>query len=371
MHAYTYPSSLLAAAGAVLGNGRGQSSAQPEAFTGWPPGAAPHQIGKRVAENLIARPLGEDKIHYAEACTWYGSLTLAALSGDEDLRERLVKRYDPLLSSESARLLPPRAHVDDRVFGIVPLEIFIQTKDERHLKMGIELADLQWDNPTEDGITREARYWIDDMYMITALQMQALRATGDARYLDRAARTMAAYLDRLQQPNALFYHTPDSPLCWNRGNGWVAAGMTELLRSLPAAHPQRGRILGAYAKMMASLLRYQDKSGLWRQLIDQPQAWPEASGTGMFAFAMVTGTKNGWLDAQLYGPAARRAWLGLTEYLDGAANVREVCGGTNQAFAVVGANPAAQLKYYLDCPRLVGDLHGQAPILWTASALLR
>ncbi len=34
-------------------------------------------------------------------------------------------------------------------------------------------------------ITAEPRYWIDDMYMIPAVQVQAFRATGDAKYLDR------------------------------------------------------------------------------------------------------------------------------------------------------------------------------------------
>lgn len=48
--------------------------------------------------------------------------------------------------------------------------------------------------------------------------------------------------------------------------------------------------------MMASLLSYQMKTGMWRQLIDDAEAWPETSGTGMFTFAMITGVKNGWLD---------------------------------------------------------------------------
>jgi len=38
--------------------------------------------------------------------------------------------------------------------------------------------------------------------------------------------------------------------------------------------------------MMASLLKMQGDDGLWRQLLDHPEAWPETSGTGMFAFAM-------------------------------------------------------------------------------------
>ena len=102
-----------------------------------------------------------------------------------------------------------------------------------YLLLGKELADKQWATTTPDGLTTEARFWVDDMYMITALQVQTFRATGDARYLDRAAQAMAAYLDRLQQPNGLFFHTATSPRHWGRGNGWFAAGMAELLRALP------------------------------------------------------------------------------------------------------------------------------------------
>jgi len=64
--------------------------------------------------------------------------------------------------------------------------------------------------------------------------------------------------------------------------------MTELLRSLPPNHPRRARILEGYRKMMAALLEYQGEDGLWRQLIDHPEAWSETSGTGMFTFAIVT-----------------------------------------------------------------------------------
>lgn len=82
----------------------------------------------------------------------------------------------------------------------------------------------------------------------------------------------------------------------------------------------------------------------------------------MFTFAMVTGVKQGWLDQATFGPAARNAWLGLIRHLDPAGNISNVCAGTNKGFTV---------EYYLKRPRNVGDLHGQAPVLWSASALLR
>jgi len=365
----------------LFGLGCGSVVAQSNYFGNWPAGTSPKEIGKRVAENFVARKLEYDQVVngkpkrqyviYPEVCAWYGSLTVADLTGDRDLRERLIRKFDPLLTPEGAKHISQEAHVDYRVFGVVPLEIYIQTKDRKYLELGRSFADRQWEKTTPDGITEEARYWIDDMYMLPAVQVQAYRATGDAKYVDRAALAMVAYLDKLQQPNGLFFHAPDSPFYWGRGNGWYAAGMAELLRSLPKNHPRRGRILEGYRKMMASLLKYQGEDGLWKQLIDRPESWAETSGTGMFTFAMVTGVKQGWLDKKTYGPAARKAWLGLVKYLDDKANVREVCVGTNKAAKEVGPDLGEQLKFYLARPRAVGDLHGQSPILWTASALLR
>jgi len=349
-----------------------------EALASWPAGAAPAEIGRRVAENFVQRPFQwqtdpkRKYVIYPEYCAWYGSLTVAALTRDTALRDRLVAKYDVLLKPEGQAKISAEAHVDYRIAGIVPLEYAIQGVGGDWQARGLHFADAQWAETTPDGITTEARYWIDDMYMSPILQVQAWRATGERKYLDRAARMMAAYLDKLQQPNGLFLHAPDSPFYWGRGNGWVAAGMAELLGELPKDHPQRDRILAGYGKMMAALLATQGGDGLWKQLVDRPETWAETSCTGMFAFAMITGVKQGWLDAATYAPAARRAWLALVAQLDEQANIREVCVGTNKSRQVTKTDDLkVQYDFYVARPRKTGDLHGQAPVLWAASALLR
>jgi unsaturated rhamnogalacturonyl hydrolase len=351
----------------LLAGGATPVAAQSAYFRNWPPGSSPQEVGRRVAENYLRRQFEHEQgkrqyVIYPEVCAGYGALTVADLTKDKNLKSRLIEKLAPLWTTEGQKHISSQAHVDYRVFGAVPLELYLQTRDQKYLVLGKNLADEQWANVTPDGITAEARYWIDDMYMITAVQVQAYRATADRKYVDRAALTMTAYLDKLQQPNGLFYHAPDSQFFWGRGDGWVAAGMTELLRSLPKKHPKRARILEGYTKMMTALLKYQSEDGLWRQLIDHPESWVETSSTGMFTFAMITGVKSGWLDRKLYGPSARKAWLGLVKHLDENANMRDVCVGTNKGFTV---------QYYLDRDRKVGDLHGQAPLLWSATALLR
>jgi rhamnogalacturonyl hydrolase YesR len=339
------------------------ASAQQTYFSDWPAGTSPQEVGKLVAEHFVTSPhQGKKHIIYPEVCAWYGGLTFAQLAGDKELSAKLVHKFDPLLTPEEANMIPHGHHVDNAVFGALPFEIYIETKDAKYLELGVEKSDEQWAKPGPDGLSDESRFWIDDMYMITILQVQAYRATGDAKYVDRAALEMTTYLARLQQPNGLFYHAPTAPFYWLRGNGWVAAGMTELLSVLPENHPKRGTILDAYRKMMAAVLQYQSPDGTWRQIIDHPEAWPESSGTGMFAFALVTGVKKGWLDEKTYGPAARKGWIALAGYVDQHADITQVCEGTNAK---------TNIEYYLARKRQTGDFHGQAPLLWTASALLR
>lgn len=361
----------LVAAFSLLFIGAGDAGESRSAsFSAWPEDASPSIVGKRIAENFVSRKLRhvtdpskrKEGVIYPEVITWYGALGVAGLTDDKDLRDRLISKFEPYLAEPGARSVNQSPHVDYRVFGMLPLEIYLQTKDERCLKLGRGFADAQWEVTTPDGITSEARYWIDDMYMIPALQAQAFRATKDPKYLDRAALTMCAYLDRLQKDNGLFFHGENSPFHWGRGNGWIAAGAAELLMELPEDHPRRERILIGFRKMMKALLAHQADSGLWRQLIDKPESWPETSGSAMFAFGMVVGVTNGWLDEPTYGPAARKAWLALVSQLDENANLREVCIGTNKGF---------DEDFYLARPRTAGDLHGQAPMLWTAGALLR
>lgn len=352
------------AAGLILASGAVVAGAQTDYFNNWPQGTSPAEVGKALSEHFVTSPHQYTAtIHYSEAASWYGALTFAQLTHDDALRAELIKKFEPLMpGGAEASHIPLRKHVDDEIFGIVPLEIGLQTKEPRFLTEGKKWADRQWENPQPDGLSSETRYWIDDMYMLTILQLEAFRATGDRKYLDRDAREMVSYLARLQQPKGLFFHAQDVPFYWGRGDGWVAAGMAEMLRSLPADHPQRPAILAGYKKMMAALLKYQGKDGMWRQLIDQDDAWPESSSSAMFSFAMITGVKNGWLDAASYGPAARRGWIATVGYVDQNHDITSVCEGTNKL---------ADRAYYLARKRRTGDFHGQAPMLWAASALLR
>jgi unsaturated rhamnogalacturonyl hydrolase len=325
----------------------------------------PQDVARLITADLLSgsdfmmyNTPGVSAVHYAEVCTAYGAIKFAGIIKDKETINNLVIRYNRVINEN---ITNTANHVDVNVYGILPLEIFIQTKEKKYLTQGLEFADGQWENPLPDGLTSQTRYWIDDIYMIGCLQVQAYRATGNMIYLERAASEIDSYIQKLQQPNGLFYHGIDAPFFWGRGNGWVAAGFAELLSVLPGKNPHYSSILNGYKRMMKTLLDYQSDDGMWHQLIDKPESFKETSSTAMFGFAMSLGVQKGLLPKEPYTTAYIKTWNSLTEYLNEDGKIREVCIGTGQS---------RDVNYYLNRPRTTGDFHGQAPMLWFACTLI-
>ena len=388
------PFLLLVAATAFL-SCLGSVPASADVLTSWPAQADPAVVSRRLSEQFLStpaeayKPVGCDTarhsygggrtIMYCVASLWAHGLDCARLAGQKDVEARLLDRFWPLLG-EQAKFIPAPGHVDNTIFGALPLEVAYLTGDARAKKLGLSFADGQWSAPGPhttkspqnlplaeqerlfaSGYTPETRFWIDDMYMITFLQIQAYRATGDEKYLNRAAKELALYIGKLQRADGLFEHADGVPYVWGRGDGWVAGGLALVLTHLKASNPDYAAVRAGYEKMMAALLRTQRADGLWGQLVDDPASWAETSGSAMFTFGCVVGVTRGLLDASKYGPAARRAYLALVGKLDAHANLADVCEGT------VKKNDR---DHYLARPRVNGAPYGQAALMWICNALL-
>lgn len=352
----------------------------------FPDNADPKMVGEKLVKRFIDTghsywgninsQYSPDHVTYPDVCAWVGALWFAKGVKNEELHNKLIERFEPLFGSEKnmqPSLRPTAGNiVDFYVFGAIPLEIYKEKNEAKYLDLGMKYADGQWSLPInasqaqkdwdKDGYSWQTRLWIDDMYMITTLQAQAYLATGNEKYIERTAREMVLYLERLQRGNGLFYHAPDAPFFWGRGNGWMAVGMADVLRILPKDAKYdvyREKIMAGYKKMMESLYKHQMPNGMWGQLIDL-NSWAETSGTAMFTYAMIVGVKNGWLDAKQYGAAARKAWITLQEYFTLDYDIRNVCEGT-------GAKDS--YDWYINRRRWTGDRHGQAALMWCAFAL--
>ena len=316
----------------------------------------PILMGNKVAENVINRRFGW---RYQKVCAYYGTLIFAGASGNREIRMKVEEGFTPYAAGNKKYR---KGHVDFNVFGIWPLELYHQTGNEDYLQIGLALADDEYKDPRPDGLTDLTRFWVDDMYMVGNLQVQAYKNTGNKDYLDRAALQLYTYVDSLQKANGLFFHRHDAPHYWGRGNGWAAAAMAEVLPELPEDHEHYDALLSAYRKMMKGLLDKQGKSGMWHQLLDNHESFEEPSCTGMFLFAMITGLDNGYLPYEEYLEAIERGWNALCLFVNEKGELRDVCMWTNAK---------KRTGYYLRRPRITGDYHGQAAFLWASTAMIR
>lgn len=183
--------------------------------------------------------------------------------------------------------------------------------------------------------------WCDDLYMSTPFLSKYYELTGDEAYLEDAAAQFLRYKEKLLMPElGIMHHVYDmkfgmpNGVAWGRGNGWVVFSLAELLSVMPGQHVLRPDLLAFYRELGQGYLRLQGTSGLWHQVLTDPESYEEASCTSMFVYAFARGVRQGWLkEPEAYLDAAVRGWRGLTENcIDKYGNVYGVCRGSGYSF---------------------------------------
>ena len=211
--------------------------------------------------------------------------------------------------------------------------------------------------------------WLDDMFMgIPALAYMG-RLTGDARYLDEAARQVVQFAERMWVPQKkLFRHgwveamEPHPAFHWGRANGWAILTMSEVLDVLPTDHPQRQHILDLLRQHAEGLAALQHHDGFWHQLLDRTDTYLEASATAIYAYCLAHAVNEGWISSKAFGPVALLAWHAVDSSINDRGQVENVCVGTGMAF---------DAAFYAYRPVHVMAAHGYGPAIWAGAEIMR
>ena len=111
------------------------------------------------------------------------------------------------------------------------------------------------------------------------------------------------------------------------GNGWAAAGVARVIRSLPANYAEERERLAAFVRDIADgCLAYQRPDGLFYNIVDRPDSFVETNLVQMLAFALYTGIHGGWLPASYREPADRMRAAAIAK-VDSYGFVQGVCCG--------------------------------------------
>jgi rhamnogalacturonyl hydrolase YesR len=216
-----------------------------------------------------------------------------------------------------------------QVSHLLFFEYLRRAKDDRAKPLVVRAASSGF---TENGELREFMPlhggWSDSMFMDVPILAMAGALTGEQRYFDMAARHVTFMQKIVLRPDGLYRHQSSAEAAWGRGNAFAALGMALTLSEFSKTHAEYPRLLASYRAHLATLARFQDENGMWRNVIDRPGAYPEYSATAMIATAMLRGIRNGWIDRQTYQPLVDKAWTAILARTGADGRLVDVCEST-------------------------------------------
>ena len=116
---------------------------------------------------------------------------------------------------------------------------------------------------------------------------------------------------------------------WARGNAWVTIAIPEFIEllELPEGDAIRTFLIETLRAQVHALAKHQDKSGLWRTLIDDPTSYCEASATAGFVYGILKSVRKGYLDPS-YEDVGVRAIKAVLANISEAGELCKVSFGT-------------------------------------------
>lgn len=155
------------------------------------------------------------------------------------------------------------------------------------------------------------KVWLDGIYMLQPFLAHYAAKIGDTKQLAIINESLNWVADVMLAPNGMYYHACNSreDVCayhWTRAMGWYAMAMVDVMEVLPECYLEERK---AALKLFADgMLKYQDESGLWANLADQPVTETnrlEVSGTAMMIYMLLKGVRKGWLNESYREPAIK------------------------------------------------------------------
>jgi unsaturated rhamnogalacturonyl hydrolase len=164
--------------------------------------------------------------------------------------------------------------------------------------------------------------WIDSLYHVPTFYAALGAAADDLRFSSAAVEMFRRYMRTLKsRKGPLLEHSYDvaaerpKGYGWGRGQGWALLGLADCLEILPARIAGRDLLERRFKDLCAAVLTLQDRSGFWRTLMHDHEAYLESSTAAFMGAVFVKGMRLGLLDKSYAEPAAR-AWDAMTSRVD-------------------------------------------------------
>jgi unsaturated rhamnogalacturonyl hydrolase len=272
--------------------------------------------------------------------------------------------------------------------GKILFTLYEKTKKEKY-KLAIEslMQQLKVHPRTHEGaywhkLIYPHQIWLDGVYMAAPFVAQYGTFVDNTKYYDDAVNhVLVAAKNTFDPKSGLYYHawdesknqwwanklTGQSPNFWGRSIGWFYMAMVDVLDYIPENHDRRKEIINLIQNLATTLQKYQDKDGLWWQVLDKPGApknYQEASVNTMFLYAYTKSMNKGYIS---------RSYENITSKLLKGINNKLLIKDVGNTLTLIHCNAVAGLggnpyrdgsyEYYVNERIRANDAKANAPFI--------
>ena len=297
-------------------------------------------------ENMKDRNLAGDDIRRYQHWEWtqgvglYGLWKLFAATKDEKYLDILVKFYDqqleigfPALNVNTVTPFLTMSYVGEYLQSetyLAPcretaawiMEHFPRTKEGGFQHM------------TSDTLN-DQELWDDTLFMTVLFLANMGRIEGKRAYIEEAQYQFLLHAKYLaDKETGLWYHGWTfngnhnfAGAFWGRGNCWVTIAIPEFVQMVSCDETVKAQLQQVLLAQVKSLVKYQNASGMWHTLIDDPTSYVESSATCGFAYGILKAVHTGLIE-DAYEEAALKALAPILGYIADDGVVNQVSYGT-------------------------------------------
>lgn len=338
------------------------------------------QYGMEACDTMMQKfdapllpPVG--RFHYHQGVFLSGMYKIYEICGESKYFTYIKDWVDSMLASDGSITGSfDKGQLDDIQPGVLLFPLYSKTGEEKYKKALDRLLPLILHFPRnrEGGlwhkVQNKEQMWLDGLYMAGPISAAYGALTNNKEYFDLCI-TQALLMEEKTRDKrtGLWYHAWDSlrerpwadpvsgrsPEFWGRALGWVPVALLEELDAIPKEYERRDVLIRIVKELIDAVIKYQDESGLWYQVIDKAKEagnFLESSCTCLFSAAIYKGVRLGYLDEK-YLENADKGYDGIIRRLyreNGNLMIDNICVGTG----------VGDYRHYCNRPTSVNDLHG-------------
>ncbi|NBC69948.1 glycoside hydrolase family 105 protein [Paenibacillus sacheonensis] len=293
-----------------------------------------------IEEDTPVSIISMDKWDWSQGVGLFSLYQYYKETGDRGILAYLTDWFDDRLREG----LPPK-NVNTMCPMLTLSYLYEETRRPEYLSVCEEWASYAVDDmprTPEFGITHvttesmnEGELRGDTLYMTVLFMGRMGVLLKKEHYVQESIRQFLIHLKYLTDTRTgLFFHGWSfirrdnyARALWGRGNAWYTAGLVDYLGIVELPLGFEMFLVASLEQQVRKLGELQADSGMWRTVLDDPEAYEETSATAGFAYGILKAVRKGYISETFLG-AGIAALQAVIRKIDANGMVQGVSYGT-------------------------------------------